>query len=214
MASKVGSAIQLLLAVSIFYLGYSIHAMTNKVGEVMDTYPQVLSDVSELSTSLQIDEWLAVADTLESLLPSVIESVDGVTAAVNDTNKTAASIDKKIPSIVQEVTFYREQVIPPVLEETQQYRQSVIPNVVAESKGYREETIPLVVKESQAMRKDIPPILNKADALAVKTDQIMDKSQEIAKQATQGAVKGVILSPIDLIRDAGNEIKGRVVNPE
>lgn len=211
MASKVGSAIQLLLAVSIFYLGYSIHAMTNKVGEVMDTYPQVLSDVSELSTSLQIDEWLAVADTLESLLPSVIESVDGVTAAVNDTNKTAASIDEKIPSIVQEVTLYREQVIPPVLEETQQYRQSVIPNVVAESKGYREETIPLVVKESQALRKDIPPILNKADALAVKTDQIMDKSQEIAKQATQGAVKGVILSPIDLIRDAGNEIKGRVI---
>ena len=211
MASKVGSAIQLLLAVSIFYLGYSIHAMTNKVGEVMDTYPQVLSDVSELSTSLQIDEWLAVADTLESLLPSVIESVDGITAAVNDTNKTAASIDEKIPSIVQEVTLYREQVIPPVLEETQQYRQSVIPNVVAESKGYREETIPLVVKESQALRKDIPPILNKADALAVKTDQIMDKSQEIAKQATQGAVKGVILSPIDLIRDAGNEIKGRVI---
>ncbi|NOH80563.1 hypothetical protein F0231_12505 [Vibrio sp. RE86] len=211
MASKVGSAIQLLLAVSIFYLGYSIHAMTNKVGEVMDTYPQVLSDVSALSTSLQIDEWLAVADTLESLLPSVIESVDGVTAAVNDTNKTAASIDEKIPSIVQEVTLYREQVIPPVLKETQQYRQNVIPNVVAESKGYREETIPQVVKESQALRKDIPPILTKADALAVKTDQIMDKSQEIAKQATQGAVKGVILSPIDLIRDAGNEIKGRVI---
>ncbi|MGD8118016.1 hypothetical protein [Vibrio sp. TRT 29B02] len=48
--------------------------------------------------------------------------------------------------------------------------------------------------------------------MAVKTDQIMDKSQEIAKQATQGAVKGVILSPIDLIREAGNEIKGRVVS--
>jgi len=214
MASKFGSAIQLLLAISIFYLGYTIHSMTSKVGEVIDTYPQILEDVATLSKNLQVDEWLAVADTLESLLPSVIESVDGVTAAVNDTNKTAASIDEKIPSIVKEVTLYREQVIPPVLHETQQYRQDVIPKVVVESKGYREETIPLVVNESQALRSDIPPILEKADALAAKTDQIMDKSQEIAKQATQGAVKGVILSPIDLIRDAGNEIKGRVVSPE
>lgn len=210
MAAKIGYAIQLLLAISIFYLGFAIHSMTNKVGEVIETYPQVLNDVSELSTNLQIEEWLEVVDTFETLLPSVIESVNGVTAAVNDTNKTAASIEKKIPSIVSEVSLYREQVIPPVLKETKQYRETVIPAVIIESKGYREQTIPQVVEESQALRQDIPPILVKADNLAIKTDQIMDKSQEIAKQATQGAVKGVILSPIDLIRDAGNEIKGRV----
>ncbi|KOO16711.1 hypothetical protein AKJ18_01170 [Vibrio xuii] len=214
MAGKIGSAIQLLLAISIFYLGYTIHSMTSKVGEVIDTYPQVLQDVGTLSKNLQIDEWLQVADTLETLLPSVISSVDGITAAVNETNKTAASIDQKIPAIVEEISLYRQQVIPPVLAETKQYRIDVLPKVFVESKGYRQETIPLIVKESEALRSDIPPILVKADELALKTDQIIDKSQEIAKQATQGAVKGVILSPIDLIREAGNEIKGRVVSEE
>ena len=41
-----------------------------------------------------------------------------------------------------------------------------------------------------------------------------DKFWIKTKEATQGAVKGVILSPIDLLREAGNEIKGRVVSEE
>ncbi|USD42239.1 hypothetical protein J4N42_05815 [Vibrio sp. SCSIO 43135] len=214
MASKISSAIQLLLALSIFYLGYTIHGMTSKVGEVIDTYPKILEDVSTLSKHLQIEEWLEVADTLEDLLPDIIRSVEEVTVAVSDTNKTAASIDAKIPMIVGEVTQYREVLVPAVLAEAQQYRVDVIPPVLVESKGYRNETIPLVVKESEALRQDIPPILLKADEVALKADQIVEKSQDIAQQATQGAVKGVILSPLDLIRDAGNELKGRVTPAE
>ncbi|MGY5613021.1 hypothetical protein [Vibrio brasiliensis] len=212
MAVKIGSAIQLILAISIFYLGYSIHAMTTKITHVVDTYPKILEDVKGLSESLQVAEWLEMADTLESLMPSVIKSVDGVTAAVIETNKTAASVDQKIPSILEELSQYRQNVVPPLVAEAERYRTDVLPKVLIESKGYRQTTVPQLVNESKALRKDIPPILVKADALAVKTDQIMDKSQEIAKQATQGAVKGVILSPIDLIREAGNEIKGRVVS--
>ncbi|MCG9579193.1 hypothetical protein L1D14_23615 [Vibrio tubiashii] len=207
MASKIGSAIQLVLALSIFYLGYTIHSMTTKVGEIVETYPQVIEDISALSDNLQINEWLAIADTLEQLVPNALKSIDDVTAAVNATNKTAASIDAKIPSIVEEVSLYRQSVIPSVIDETKQYRTHVIPKVLVESEGYRLETVPLVVAESQALRKEIPPILAKAD-------QIVEKSQDIAQQATQGAVKGVIMSPIDLIRDAGNEIKGRVAPTE
>lgn len=207
MASKIGSAIQLVLALSIFYLGYTIHSMTTKVGEIVETYPQVIEDISALSDNLQINEWLAIADTLEQLVPNALKSIDDVTAAVYATNKTAASIDAKIPSIVEEVSLYRQSVIPSVIDETKQYRTHVIPKVLVESEGYRLETVPLVVAESQALRKEIPPVL-------VKADQIVEKSQDIVQQATQGAVKGVIMSPIDLIRDAGNEIKGRVAPTE
>lgn len=214
MASKIGSIIQLLLAVSIFYLGYAIYAMTAKIDKVVESYPQVLQDVQVLSETLHVDQWLEVAETLEGLVPRVIKSVEDVTAAVNDTNKTAASIDQKIPAIVKEASQYRQHVIAPIVDEAKYYRRDVLPKVLLESQGYRQQTIPQLISESQALRQDIPPILTKADALAIKTEQIMDKSQEIAKQATQGAVKGVILSPIDLIREAGNEIKGRVVSEE
>lgn len=214
MATKIGSAIQLILAVSIFYLGYSIHSMTIKITEVVDTYPKILEDVQGLSETLQVAQWLEMADTLESLLPSVIKSVDGVTAAVIDTNRTASSIDNKIPAIVEEVSQYRQNVIPPLVDEATRYRTDVLPKLLNESKGYRETTLPQLISESESLRQDIPPILAKADELAIKTEQILDKSQDIAKEATQGAVKGVILSPIDLLREAGNEIKGRVVSEE
>lgn len=207
MAAKIGSAIQLILALSIFYLGYTIHSMTTKVGQVIDTYPQIIEDISTLSENLRINEWLTVADTLEQLLPGAIQSIEGVTAAVNETNKTAASIDAKIPSIVEEVALYRQSLIPLVIGEAKQYRTTVIPKVLIESEGYRKETVPLVVKESQALRVEIPPMLAKAD-------EIVDQSQKIAEQATSGAVKGVIMSPINLIKDAGTELKGKIILEE
>jgi len=207
MTSKMSSAIQLTLALSIFYLGYTIHSATSKIGQIVETYPQVISDVRALSDNLQIDQWLEVAGTLEELLPSAIKSIDEVTSTVHATNQTAASIDAKLPAIIEEFSLYRETVIPPVLSEAKQYRTTVIPQVLVESEGYRSETVPLVIKESQALRQEIPPIL-------VKADEIVEKSQEIAQQATQGAVKGVIMSPIDLIREAGTGLKDTIAPTE
>ena len=57
------------------------------------------------------------------------------------------------------------------------------------------------------MRSDIPPMLAKAD-------EIVDQSQELAEQVTSGAVKGVIMSPINLIKDAGSQIKGKIKSEE
>lgn len=203
MATKIGSLIQLILAIAIFYLGYSIHTAVSKVGDIVETYPKVIEDISAISSNLKIDQWLAVANTLEKLAPQVIETIDNVTVAVNDTNQTAASINQQIPSIVKELSLYRQTVIPVALKESESYRTAVLPKLLRESEGYRNVTVPQILQESQALRQELPPMLAKAD-------QIIDKSQDIAQQATQGAVKGVIMSPIDLIRDAGNEIKGRV----
>jgi len=207
MAVKLSGAIQLILALSIFYLGYAIHDMTSKVVKIAETYPHVIEDINTLSDNLHISEWLAVANTLKQHVPNAIKTIEDVTVAVNETNRTAASIDAKIPTIVNEASLYRQSIIPSVIEETKQYRTNVIPKILLESEGYRKETVPMVVKESKALRQEIPPIL-------VKADQIVEKSQDIAQQATQGAVKGVIMSPIDLIRDAGNELKGKVTPTE
>ncbi len=227
MAARIATTVQLILAVSIFYLGYTIHNMTSKVAEVMDTYPQVLSDIDQLSQSLQVEEWLLVAATFKDLVPEVISSVDGVTDAIDATNRTASSIDQKLPMVVEEVKQYRLVTIPGVLSELEQYRANtlpkllgeakqyrvkVIPPMLVESKGYREVTVPSILVESEKLRAEVPPILAQADVLIKKTDQIIDKSQDLAKEAAQGAVKGVILSPIDLIREAGGGLKDRAVS--
>lgn len=222
MFAKISTGVQFLLAISIFYLGYSIHSFTSKVGEVVDTYPQVIADLSSFTDDLQVNEWLLFADTVEALAPKLLTTVEEVRKTVDAVNSTMASVDRKIPRILDEVEGIRTVtlpevldeiekvrtgVIPPTLSELKRYRLDVIPPALVESKAYRSHTIPMVVTESESLRQDIPVILSKAD-------QVVEKSKVLAQQATQGAVegtvKGVVLSPINLLRDAGNEIKSKV----
>ncbi|MCK6261832.1 hypothetical protein KP803_00935 [Vibrio sp. ZSDE26] len=218
MMARISIVIQCVLAVSIFYLGYAIHSFTSKVGEVVDKYPQMLTDISSVTETLEIKEWLEFAEHVEVMVPQVLGTVDNVNQTLVDVNRTVVSLDKKIPSIVSEITAYRENTIPSALAEIKQYRVDVIPKavkemesyrvdvippVLVESKAYRTTLVPSVIAESTSLRSDIPPMLAKADV-------IVDKTQQIAAEATQGAVKGVVLSPINLLRDASNEIKSKV----
>ncbi|MFA0570693.1 hypothetical protein [Vibrio gallaecicus] len=218
MFAKFTTGVQLLLAVSIFYLGYSIHGFTNKVGDVIDTYPQAITDLESLTNGLQVGEWLVVAKTAEELLPQALEAVEQVRLTVEQVNQTVSSVDKKIPLILDEVESIRStsvpavlsevkrvrvDIIPPMLTELKGYRTQVVPPLLLESEGYRHNTVPAIIAESELLRAEIPPIL-------VKADQVIDKSKNLAEEATQGAVKGVVLSPINLLRDAGNELKLKV----
>ncbi|WP_122055471.1 hypothetical protein [Vibrio sp. Evd11] len=210
MFAKISTAIQLVLAVSIFYLGYTIYSFTNKVGDIVDTYPQVIEDLSVLTKGLKVEEWLEFAAHVDELAPQVLDTVEDVRKTVDQVNQTIASVDSKIPSILEEVKNVRTEVenvrvdvIPPTLSEMKSYRIDVVPPVLAESKSYREQTIPVIVTESEMLRAEVPGILAQANLLA-------DKSKELAQGAAEGAVKGVVLSPFNLLRDAGDGIKTRV----
>lgn len=210
MFAKISTAIQLVLAVAIFYLGYTIYSFTNKVGDIVDTYPQVIEDLSVLTKGLKVEEWLEFAAHVDELAPQVLDTVEDVRKTVDQVNQTIASVDSKIPSILEEVKKVRTEVenvrvdvIPPTLSEMKSYRIDVVPPVLAESKSYREQTIPVIVTESEMLRAEVPGILTQANLLA-------DKSKELAQGAAEGAVKGVVLSPFNLLRDAGDGIKTRV----
>ncbi|MEZ9507153.1 hypothetical protein AB4157_09485 [Vibrio cyclitrophicus] len=210
MFAKVSTDIQLVLAVAIFYLGYTIYSFTNKVGEIVDTYPQVIEDLSVLTKELKVEEWLAFAEHVDELAPQVLETVEDVRKTIAQVNNTVSSVDRKIPAILDEVKSVRTEVeqvrtdvIPPTLTELKRYRVDVMPPMLAESKSYREQTIPVIITESEMLRAEVPDILVQANLLA-------DKSRELAQGAAEGAVKGVVLSPFNLLRDAGDGIKTRV----
>ena len=210
MFAKVSTAIQLVLAIAIFYLGYTIYSFTNKVGEIVDTYPLVIEDLSVLTKELKVEEFLILAEHVDELAPQMLNTVEDVRKTVEKVNKTVASVDSKIPAILDEVKNVRVEVeqvrtdvIPPTLTELKRYRVDVMPPMLAESKSYREQTIPVIVTESEMLRAEVPGILAQANLLA-------DKSKELAQGAAEGAVKGVVLSPFNLLRDAGDGIKTRV----
>ncbi|PSU02737.1 hypothetical protein C9J03_23035 [Photobacterium gaetbulicola] len=211
MQNRLGTAIQLVLATSIFYLGYTIYSFTNTINKVVDTYPQMMAEINTTADKLEIEQWLLLAKTFEELSPQALDLADDIKATIDGVNKTVASVDNKIPMLLDEVKVIRSETIPllvqtvetvnsttlPVaLDELKQYRTNVIPAVIIESKGYRKTTIPAIIAESEQLRNDVPIML-------AKTDEIVEKSEQLTQQATQGAVKGVLLSPVNLIRDAG-----------
>ena len=210
MFAKISTAIQLVLAVAIFYLSYTLYSFTNKVGEIVDTYPQVIEDLSGLTKGLKVEEMLAFAEHVSELAPQVLSTVDEVRKTIDQVNQTVSSVDDKIPAILDEVKnvrteveLVRTDVIPPTLTELKRYRVDVIPPMLTESKSYREQMIPMVIAESEMLRAEVPAILLQANLLA-------DKSKELAKNAAEGAVKGIVLSPFNLLRDAKDGIKTRV----
>ncbi len=224
--AKISTCVQLILAASIVYLGSSIYQISQKISDVIDVYPQVLSDASEVTKELQIEDWIEFTKRLEVFVPQIIETVEKVQGTAADIERTAASIDSKIPSIVSEVNAIRSETVPAVLtevatvrsesvpavlKEASLYRQNVIPPVLVESKGYRNTTIPAVLSESEQLRQELPPMLAKAD-------NIVENSKDIMQQATigavEGTVKGVVLTPVNLLKEAGNNVKNRVVSED
>ncbi|MDG3086337.1 hypothetical protein P7F88_09540 [Vibrio hannami] len=222
MFSKISVAVQALLTVSLFYLGYTIHSFTSAVITVVDTYPQLIEDVNQTTEKLEVDQWLEVARTVEELLPKVIVLAEELDGTISDINKTVASVDSKIPQILDEVRVVRSETIPSVLKTTdtltkeaipetlselKSYRQDVIPPLLTEANGYRQGTIPAIISESEALREQVPELLAKADNL-------VEKSKEISQRATQGAIEGVILSPVNILRDAKDRITDQGVEPQ
>ncbi|ACH64321.1 hypothetical protein [Aliivibrio fischeri] len=216
--ARLGMVIQLVLASSIFYLGYTIYSFTHSINTVVDQYPELMKEVNKTADKLEIEQWLLLAQHLEELTPQALELVSEVKNTINNVNQTVASVDSKIPLILNEVQSIRTESLPEVITvmnavnketvpntliELKNYREQVFPKAFVESKGYRITTIPAVLKESEKLRKEVPPIMLKAD-------QIIDKTEELSQQATQGAVKGVIMSPFNLLKEAGNEIQSKV----
>lgn len=214
MLSKIAVAVQALLMVSVFYLGYSIYSFTNAVYKVVDTYPQVIADIDSTTDKLEVAQWLEVARTIEEILPNIVVLADRLEGTISDVNKTVASVDQKIPLILEEVRIVRSDTIPAVLETTdgltketipstlaelKSYRTDVIPPALTEAKGYRENVIPAIIVESETLREQIPVLIARAD-------ELMEKSKEVSEAATEGAIKGVILSPVNLLRDAKDGI--------
>ena len=212
MQNRLGTAIQLILAIAIFYLGYTIYSFTNSINKVVDSYPKIMAEINTTADKLEIEQWLLLAKTFEELTPQTLILANDIKATIEGVNQTVASVDQKIPQILDEIKVIRSETIPSVvqtvesvnsttlpiaLNELQRYRTDIIPAVIIESESYRELTIPAVISESEQLRNDVPIIL-------AKTDEIVGKSELITQQATQGAVKGVLLSPVNLIRDAGN----------
>lgn len=188
--AKIAVLIQACLAAAIFYLGFTIYSFTNTVNRVVDTYPAILADVNQTTANLDIEGWLKVANKYAEIAPKALKVAKDANSTVADVNKTMISVNRTMVSVNKTVSSIDKK----------------LPQILSEVNGVRTEMVPAVLKESVSLRRAIPPML-------AKIDNIIEKSGEISRNATEGAVKGVILSPINLLKDAGSGLKSKVTHP-
>lgn len=137
-------------------------------------------------------EFSQVATQIPTILASINQTSEKIKPVVSEINE----IRNLIPSIVNEVSEIRKQ-IPPLLEEVKQTRE-LIPSVVEEVKQSR-KLVPPILEEAKKIRKVIPAILKEVKntreampGLLGKASEVVSNARLIGKDATEGAVSGVI----------------------
>ena len=54
--ARLAMAVQALLAISIFYLGYTIYSFTHSINTVVDRYPELMKEVHKTADKLEIED--------------------------------------------------------------------------------------------------------------------------------------------------------------
>lgn len=106
----------LCLALAMAYFAYALISVAGEIKMTREQLPQLLNQVETMEKSIRVDEWLALAEHLDTQLPSVL-------AQVERTRATANAINNRIPSILKEVNALRQNTIPDVLKETTSIRK-------------------------------------------------------------------------------------------
>ena len=123
---------------------------------------------------------LEVRQTREAI-PDILRQVEQIEmdSDISEILKQVAQITDEISPIVKEVSAIREE-IPAILHEVKETRA----------------TVPAVLQEVAAVRKEAPELLDKTQKLMTDAPQI---SARAGQGAAEGAVKGLITAPVDLI---------------
>ena len=188
----------ILLAGAMAWLAYSIQG-------VIQELPAVIAEVEEVNT--RIDAIVAV------ILPVVTE-VGMVRKAVPPILDEVAQIRALVPGIVDETANIRRDITP-VLERVESVQaqvkeiQATLPQIAetvdtaSKAVTHAADQVDKIVAESEALRRSVPITLTRVEAIVFDAGEVGAKA---TKGAVTGVVKGIIFSPFQLIKAAGNSI--------
>jgi surface antigen len=217
-----------LLAVATAWLAYSIQGVTREL-------PAVMVRVDDVNA--RIDAIVETIPLITEALPPILEEVGKIRETVPPILAEVEKVRGAVPPILAEVGKIRDAV-PPILAEVEQVREmipSILTRVnaiqaqvivvekdlllIAETvntasgavnsmAGGVEAALPLIekaIRESEAVRGEIPYTLTRVEAIVADARGIAGKASQ---DAVTGAVKGVIVSPFKLLKDAGTSLSG------
>jgi len=181
------------LAVSIFAMAAALIFFTIQLASISRQIPDILNSVQ--STSSKIEPMLKEMGNVRDLVPPILEEIK--------------HSREQIPPILNEVAQLREQ-LPLILEETKQTRQLVpgildtVNNVVKEVEKTR-PLVPQVLTQVEKTREAMPGMLDKADKLVANAKQA---GKEASQGAVTGVLTGIIAAPFNIVGNLGKKMLG------
>lgn len=220
-SARTGSLLQFVailgLALAVVYLGYGLH-------RAVDAVEPVALQVEALTVQVE-----ATRQTLEPMVeatPAALETFERAQGRIPEILAELQQYRAVVPEILEEVVAIREQVPDALaavagLQERADVLQQELPRILnlseeavatvrATDASLRQglELVPEILAESRAVRDTIPPSLDRLDALLVGASTA---SKSAGRGVWRGFVRGVLSTPLDLLRDAEEALLRRVV---
>ncbi len=170
----------------------NIPPIADSIDKVEKSMPSVLAEVKATRESLpgiltRIDTIMDKLDDATRSLPAVVsevqqtrEMVPGIVKEIHDTNA-------QIPGIVKQVDGIRKQ-IPQMVKTVNNASESM--RMFSTELAQAQKLVPPILDEVRKTRKALPPMLDKAQ-------KIVEQGQRFGKEASEGAVSGLILGVIN-----------------
>lgn len=207
-----------LLAIAIIYFAYALLSVSKQIPAIVDQVSDltrlvdqtaknvepVLESLPDLmkavdQTTLLIPDILAEIGRIRALVPHVLEETEAVRLTVPEILARVDSIEAQITSLQKE--------LPAVLETVNNAASSV--HGVNASVDKITPLVPEIIGEVEKTRQDIPVYLSRLEGMMNDAKGI---TEDVGKNAVTGMVKGIVYSPIELLKGGEYRLFGTFKN--
>ena len=215
-----------LLAISLFSLAGALVFFTVKISNVTDIIPGIMEEF--INTSAAIEPVAKTVHEISALVPVLLEETKQVRVLIPSVLDESREVRETILPALEEISKTR-QLVPEILQETALLRQQLA-SIVQEIQSEREQiprvlktvdktrdTIDSAIDELRLTRELIPPILEEIrktresiPSMLQKAEHITTKARTTGKQASEGAITGIVTglakAPFKIIGDIGKSL--------
>ncbi|MDO3720766.1 hypothetical protein QVZ43_03460 [Marinobacter sp. chi1] len=180
-----------LLAASIFYLGYALLQTADRVELIVTQSEGVVESLTPVVEL--VPDFLEEAKQARSLAEDAVAEVEAVRLLVPDVLDESAAIRQSLPAILEQTDLMRKEAAQ-IRAEAARIRAQ-IPDLVIESEAYR-LLVPQILDESRRIRETIPPTLNRIEGIVLEADEIASSAGE---NVFTGMISGIFKAPVKLL---------------
>lgn len=220
-ASRLGETLRIVsllgLALAVAYFGYGLHRAVDALEPFAGEIASITGQIEATRQTLEplIEATPAALDQVERVqerVPEILAELERYRVLVPEVLAEIEAVRAQVPTALASVTAIEERVaalqadLPRILSVSEEAIATVRDADASIQHGVA--LVPEILSESEALRDTIPPSLDRLDALL---EGASKASKSAGRGAWRGFIRGVISTPLDLLRDAEEALLRSVV---